>query len=163
MGGHPWFGKRVLVLGCGNVLFGDDGFGPEVAGRLVSEWDLPGDVAVLDAGTGAREILFDLALGGPRPEKLVIVDAVLLPSRGPGEVFTLGVEELPAVKRDDFALHQAPSVDLLRELSERCGVRVTVVAAQVTAVPDEVAPGLSVQMTDAVGRACRLVVREALG
>ncbi len=29
--GPEWYDKSVLILGCGNVLFGDDGFGPAIA------------------------------------------------------------------------------------------------------------------------------------
>jgi hydrogenase maturation protease len=46
--------KRVLVLGVGNVLFGDDGFGPAVANALADQCVLPADVLVADVGTSGR-------------------------------------------------------------------------------------------------------------
>ncbi|NIM48234.1 MAG: hydrogenase maturation protease, partial [Gemmatimonadales bacterium] len=46
-----WYDKRVVVLGCGNVLFGDDGFGPAVAQHCQEHYRIPADICVLDAGT----------------------------------------------------------------------------------------------------------------
>jgi coenzyme F420 hydrogenase subunit delta len=156
------FRKDVLVLGCGNVLFGDDGFGPAVIERLRSDGRLPADACAMDAGTGVREILFDLVLGGPRPRKIVIVDGVDA-GRKPGEVFRIAAGELPANKLDDFSLHQMPTSNLLKELEEHCGVSVVIVAGQVERIPEEVSMGLSPAMAGSVPEACEIVVREASG
>ena len=43
-------GKRIIVLGVGNRLMGDDGFGPRVIDLLEST-DLADDVEFRDAGT----------------------------------------------------------------------------------------------------------------
>ena len=48
------FNKRVLIFGCGNVLFGDDGFGPQVVEYLTQHYKLPSDVYALDVGTSIR-------------------------------------------------------------------------------------------------------------
>lgn len=160
---HEWAGRRVLVLGCGNTLFGDDGFGPAVAESLGGREGLPADAAVFDAGTGVREVLFDIVLGGTRPEKIVVVDAVSVEGRAPGEVFKITVDELPSNKLDDFSLHQIPTSNLLRELSVECGVEVVIVAGQAVHIPGEVAPGLSPGMERAVERACGVVLAEVNG
>ena len=65
-----WYDKRLLILGCGNILFGDDGFGPEVARRCLDECPIPPDVAVLNAGTSVRNILFDVLLSENKPSRL---------------------------------------------------------------------------------------------
>ena len=56
------FDKSVVVFGCGNILYGDDGFGPAVIKHLQENYPLPADVLVLDVGTSIRDILFDLVL-----------------------------------------------------------------------------------------------------
>jgi coenzyme F420 hydrogenase subunit delta len=147
---------RVLVLGCGNVLFGDDGFGPAVVAHLRERFPLPSDVCVVDAGSRAREILFTLALGEARPQRLVIVDAVDA-GRKPGEVFEIDIGDLPRAKIDDFSMHQLPTSNLLRELKELLGVDVVVIAAQVGEVPEVVRPGLSPALQEAVPVACERV------
>ena len=68
--------KDVVVLGCGNILFGDDGFGTHVADHLEREGLIPSHVSVINAGTGVREILFDLVISDQRPRKVIVIDAV---------------------------------------------------------------------------------------
>ena len=148
----------ALILGCGNVLFGDDGFGPAVAERLRSR-SLPPGVCAIDAGTGARTILFTLTLSDTRPATLIVVDAIDA-GRRPGELFMLPVEDLPSRKIDDFSMHQLPTSNLLKELRDECGLAVTVVACQVERIPDSVLPGLSGAVSDAVPRACRAILDE---
>jgi len=149
--------KSVVVFGCGNLLFGDDGFGPGVAQYLKEHYTLPGDALVLDVGTSIREILFDLALSEKRPQKIIIVDAVDYPDRRAGEVFEIPVEGIPANKTADFSLHQFPTVNLLKELKDQGGLDITVLVAQVAEIPGEVRPGLSPAAQDAVVKASRII------
>jgi len=148
---------ETLVLGCGNDLFGDDGFGPAVARRLHEAPGLPAGVCALDVGSGARKVLFDVLLGPVRPRRIVVVDAVDM-GRAAGEVWCIEAEELPEVKLDDFSMHQVPTSNLLRELSALAGVRVTCVVGQVSGFPPEVRPGLSAVMCRAVDRAVTAVL-----
>jgi coenzyme F420 hydrogenase subunit delta len=161
-GAEPlWHGKSTLILGCGNWLCGDDGFGPAVAERLQAEIKLPDDVCVLDAGTSVREILFDVILSDQRPHKIVIIDAVDC-QREPGELFLLDIEGLPHIKLDDFSMHQLPTSNLLRELRDLCGVEVVLLACQVQDMSDEVHAGLSEAVGSAVGRAADRLAQDCL-
>jgi coenzyme F420 hydrogenase subunit delta len=146
-----------LVLGCGNRLFGDDGFGPAAARRLREMPDLPPSVCVLDVGTAARGVLFDVLLAPVRPRRVVVIDAVDL-GREPGETWSIEARDLPEVKLDDFSMHQSPTSNLLRELSGLPGVEVTCVVGQVSGFPPEVRPGLSAPMRRAVDRAVAMVL-----
>lgn len=152
------FEKSVLIFGCGNILFGDDGFGPAVAEHLQQNFSLPSEVLVMDVGTSIREILFDLALSEAKPRKLVIVDAVYYPDREPGEIFEIPVEGIPAEKIADFSLHQFPTVNILKELRDHTGIEIKIVAAQIEAIPEEVRPGLSMPVQNAVPEACRQIM-----
>jgi len=147
----------ALVLGCGNRLFGDDGFGPAVARRLREMPDLPPGLCVIDAGTSVRVVLFDVLLGPIRPRKVVVVDAVDM-GRSPGEVWCIDADDLPAIKRDDFSMHQVPTSNMLRELSALGGVDVTCVVGQASGFPDQVHPVLSDVVRDAVDRAAETVL-----
>lgn len=147
----------ALVLGCGNELFGDDGFGPEVARLLCRMPDLPAGLCVIDAGTAVRTVLFDVLLGPVRPKRVVVVDAVDM-GRSPGDVWCIEVDDLPTVKIDDFSMHQLPTSNMLRELNDLAGVDVTCVVGQVSEFPPEVRPGLSAPMRRAVDRAVEMVL-----
>lgn len=156
-----WYDKRILILGCGNILFGDDGFGPAVAGRCLEECAIPPDVSVLNAGTSVRNILFDVLLSEDKPLKIVILDAIDC-GREPGEIFEFDLDAYPAHKVDDFSMHQVPTSNLLRELRDLGGVEVVVLACQVAHIPDEVRPGLSVPIAMSVERAVDVLNREYL-
>jgi coenzyme F420 hydrogenase subunit delta len=154
------FEKRVLIFGCGNILFGDDGFGPAVVSRLNEKYQLPGDVLALDMGTSIRDTLFDLALSETKPQKLIIVDAVEYPDRKPGEVFEIPVEGIPEKKTADFSLHQFPTVNILQEIKDHTGVEVKVIVGRIQEIPEEVKPGLSKTMEAAVAEACERILKE---
>ena len=154
-----WYDKSVLILGCGNILLGDDGFGPAVAQRLQADFTIPADVCVFDAGTSVREILFDTILSDKKPSKIVIVDAMDC-DRKPGELFGLDIGSIPMVKLDDFSMHQLPTSNLLRELRDLCGIEVVVVACQVANNCDSVNPGLSNPVEAAVKPAAELLAKE---
>jgi coenzyme F420 hydrogenase subunit delta len=141
--------KKILITGCGNKLFGDDGFGPEVVDYLTDHYNIPENICLLDVGTGVRKILFTLSLSEPRPEVLVVIDAVDK-GRKPGEIFDISIDEIPLEKIDDFSIHQVPSSNLLKELQDLCSVRVRVMACQVKTIPETMQSGLSEPVKKAV-------------
>lgn len=157
--GPEWYDKSVLILGCGNILIGDDGFGPAVAQRLQGNFTIPADICVFDAGTSVREILFDTILSDKRPSKIVIVDAMDC-GRKLGELFRLDIDSLPKIKIDDFSMHQIPTSNMLRELRDHCGIEVIVIACQVAGTCDSVNPGLSTPVEAAVKPAAELIANE---
>ena len=64
---------KNLILGCGNILFGDDGFGPHVAKELQKNYNLPENVGVINAGSSVRNILFDITLSEKNLKKLLLL------------------------------------------------------------------------------------------
>lgn len=154
-------GGEVVVLGCGNVLLGDDGFGPAVAQKLQASGAIPPWAEVIDAGTSVRELLFDITFSEQRPGLIVVIDAVDV-GRTRGEVFEIPPDDIPIVKVPEYSLHQAPTSNLLRELRDRCNVNVVVIACQVGDIPSEVKMGLTPAVEDAVVRATKLVEKRFL-
>jgi coenzyme F420 hydrogenase subunit delta len=148
--------KPTLILGCGNTLFGDDGFGCATVEYLEAHYALPEEVCLLDVGTGVRKLLFTLCLSPARPRHLLIVDALDV-GRAPGELFNIAPQDIPAIKMDDFSMHQLPTSNLLRELEEQCGVEVRVLACQTAPLPEEVRPGLSEPVRRALPEAAERV------
>ncbi len=141
--------KPILILGCGNILFGDDGFGPAVVEHLQKNYKIPEHICLIDIGTGARKILFTLALSEKRPEEIVVIDAVDK-GRPAGEIFEISVDEIPFEKTDDFSMHQAPTSNLLKEIKEKCNIKIRVMVCQVAHIPEEINSGLSEPLEKAV-------------
>jgi hydrogenase maturation protease len=84
LAGAPPPTLRVLVAGIGNIFMADDGFGVEVANRLVGR-ELPTGVDVIDFGIRGMDLVFALGEGY---DVAVFVDAV---PRGepPGTLFVI--------------------------------------------------------------------------
>ena len=148
--------KNVLILGCGNILFGDDGFGPHVAEELQKNYTLPENVGVINAGSSVRNILFDIALSEKKPDKIIIVDAIDA-GKTPGEIFELPIDEIPEKKIDDFSMHQLPTSNLLKELKDFCKVDVIIIACQVENIPTEVSTTISKKLIDAIPEVCKRI------
>lgn len=92
----------VLLAGVGQVLRGDDGFGVEVARRLV-ELDLGETVRVIETGTGGINLV--TALYDPT-DVLIVLDAVDH-GRTPGTIMVIepevaDVDDMPELARWDF-------------------------------------------------------------
>ncbi len=81
----------VLVVGCGNVLRGDDGAGPECV-RLLVEAGLPPGVTAIDAGTSGADVV--LSMRGA--DRVILVDACRS-GRPPGSLLSLSAAELAEV------------------------------------------------------------------
>ena len=151
--------KPYLVFGCGNTLFGNDGFGPEVVDYLTANHELPDSVLVVDAGTGIKDFVFDLLLVEQKPELVIVIDAVTMEGRQQGEVFEINLSAVPREKLSDFSLHQAPSSNLLSQLQER-GIEVKIIAMQTQSIPNEVNPGLCPMAKKAIKVAAEKIIGE---
>ena len=92
--------KKILILGLGNILLGDEGVGVRVAEQLLSH-PLPDEIEVIDGGTAGYELI-NFFEG---KEKVIIVDAVKT-NDTPGSVYKL---DLALVQEDEtvqLSLHQ---------------------------------------------------------
>jgi coenzyme F420 hydrogenase subunit delta len=152
--------KSILILGCGNVLFGDDGFGPAVAAYLERHYSLPETVLVQDMGTSIQEFLFDLLIAPCKPKQIFIVDALNQPDREPGSLFEIEAGQFPQRKISGRPSHQFPALDQLQELRQLTGVSIRILAVQTLNLPESVCPGLSPVVEEAVPRACDWLMKE---
>lgn len=150
--------RPCLIFGCGNPLFGDDGFGPRVIEELLKSHSLPETVGCMDAGTGVRDLFFDILLSENKPRRILIIDASRQDGRSPGEISEIDVDEIAPEKAADFSLHQFPTANMLKELSAGTNVEVSVLVVEPEHIPEEIAPGLSGPVTAAVPKMCRRIM-----
>ena len=97
----------VVVLGVGNELLTDEGLGV-VAARALSECDLPG-VEVVEAGTPGLGLLAAIA----DREAVLILDAVVAGTAGPGELVVLRDQEVPRARSMFQTAHQVGVQDAI--------------------------------------------------
>lgn len=100
--------KPVLVLGVGNILLRDEGFGIHVV-RKMMEMDLPANVEVIDGATGG----FDLVDFVEGREKVVFVDVVQTDQK-PGTLYRFAGEDLEDRPKSGLSLHEIDVSDLLK-------------------------------------------------
>lgn len=98
----------VLVLGLGNAIMTDDGFGVKVIDTLSSRYCFQGPVSLVDGGTLGLDLL-------PRLEKvasLLIIDAIDM-RQAPGTIFRLDGDAVPRAFASKLSVHQMGLQDLL--------------------------------------------------
>jgi coenzyme F420 hydrogenase subunit delta len=149
-----------LVLGCGNPLIGDDGFGPAVIQHLEKHYRLPDSAVAIDCGTSIRDILFDILLSPQKPRKMIIVDVTDTAGLVAGEIREIDIDQIRPEKISDFSLHQFPTTNMLKEIKEETPIEVKVFVAQVAGMPSEVKPGLSDPVRAAVAPMCERILVE---
>jgi hydrogenase maturation protease len=144
---------RVLVAGIGNIFFGDDGFGVEVAGRLARE-RLPEDVRVADFGTRGLHLAYELL--DSRYDEVIFVDALSRDgTAGSVVLFEPTDQEITAAPPDPHAMTPGTVLALLRTLGGRLP-RVVVVGCEPASFEPGI--GLSPIVAEAVEPAVRAIV-----
>ena len=107
----------ILVLGLGNTIMTDDGFGVEVVTRLSSRYHFEDTMSLLDGGTLGLDLLPYLE----EVESLLIIDALDMRNE-PGKIFRLEGAEVPRAFASKLSVHQMGLQDLLAvaELQGTC-------------------------------------------
>jgi hydrogenase maturation protease len=79
---------NTLIIGCGNLLRGDDAVGPILV-RVMWELGIPDSLTLADGGTGGMDVAFKMR-GAPH---VILVDACTTGSE-PGTLFKIPGEEV---------------------------------------------------------------------
>jgi hydrogenase maturation protease len=140
--------ERILILGIGNLLAGDEGAGIHAVMRM-ERAALPGHVTLLDGGTGGFHLL---SLFREYPV-IILIDAAL-DGRPPGSV---------AVRAPRFARDFPPSLSAhdigLRDLLESAELLGPLPRVHLVTISIEKIPALSLELSDPVSRALPAVER----
>ena len=147
--------QRVLVLGIGNVLWADEGFGPRCVEAMAQSLALPESVRLLDGGTQGLYLLPFLE----EAEALIVFDAIDF-GLAPGTLLTLRDGDVPAfMGAKKMSLHQTGFQDVIAtaQLLGRCPERMTLIGCQPVELEDyggslrpEVAARLAPALAEAV-------------
>jgi hydrogenase maturation protease len=146
--------KKILILGLGNILLGDEGVGVRIVEQLSSQ-SLPEEVEVIDGGTAGYELLSFLE----GREKVVIVDAVKTEDQ-PGSVYKLDLSILEEDATMSLSLHQIGLKNVFKMASlMEINPEVTLVGI----VPKDYQNykiGLSKEVEEAIPRAMKTIYQE---
>jgi hydrogenase maturation protease len=146
---------RILIAGIGNIFFGDDAFGVEVARRLESG-SFPDGVRVIDFGIRGYDLAYALTSGY---EAAILVDA--MPRGGaPGTLYLIQPDPADLENRSLAAAapdaHSMEPLSILRMAKSTCELprRTFVLGCEPAALGgEEGRMGLSPEVASAVDRA----------
>jgi len=103
--------RRLLILGLGNVLCGDDGLGVAALARLSRRYRLPEDVEMMDGGTLGLALLHFVR----EADALLLVDAIRADG-APGTLVRLEGDDVAPAVETRLSVHQIGVNDLLNGL-----------------------------------------------
>ena len=106
---HP---AEVTILGVGNVILRDEGFGVRVAEYLDAHYDFPESVQVIDGGTLGIE-LTQYVTG---TKKLLVIDSIN-GGQAPGTRFHFHNDDIMAHFQDKLSAHEVGIQDVLALLA----------------------------------------------
>ncbi len=145
--------KQITVLGIGNILMQDEGFGVRVVEQLLRQYSFPSNVQVLDGGTLGMELLRFL-IG---TDKLILVDAVSgnLP---PGSIYQFHNDEVKAYFKEKVSMHELGIQDVLAvmDVLEKPVSEIMILGVQPLTIDT------SLEMTPIVGKAVDVIVKQVL-
>ena len=106
------FAAETTILGVGNVILRDEGFGVRVAEYLAAHYDFPEDVQVVDGGTLGIE-LTQFVTGTRR---LLVIDSIN-GHAAPGTVFRFEDDAVMEHFQDKISAHEVGIQDVLALLA----------------------------------------------
>lgn len=132
--------RRILVLGLGNILLGDEGLGVRVVEQLEARYVLPPEVQIVDGGVVGLDLWSYLE----GVTHLLVVDAVQMGAE-PGTLVRLADEAIPQGLPLKMSLHQTglPELLALARLQETLPQKVVVWGME----PAVLEPGLALSPT----------------
>ncbi|PYF10670.1 hydrogenase 1 maturation peptidase HyaD [Rhodobacter viridis] len=148
--------ERVLVLGIGNVLWADEGFGVRCVERMAETHALPANVKLLDGGTQGLYLLPFLE----ETDALIVFDAVDF-GFTPGTLVTMRDDDVPAfMGAKKMSLHQTGFQDVIAtaQLMGYCPERMTLIGCQPVELEDyggSLRPAVAEQIDHAILEAVR--------
>jgi hydrogenase maturation protease len=99
-------GKKIVILGIGNLLFGDDGVGVHTV-RALEKMALPPGTELVDGGT-SPELIQYLDTAG----KLVVIDAMDTGDK-PGSIYRFRLDELKTEPQGMASAHNIGLMSLI--------------------------------------------------
>jgi hydrogenase maturation protease len=145
-----------LIIGCGNILLGDEGIGVHLIEELKKR-KLPQGVELLDGGTAGYELIPYIR----QAEKIIIVDAVKGQGR-PGQIyrFSPGDYEQEQLQFGSFSLHEVSLKDVFTAI-KNLGIQKEIIIFGIEPQDIGVKIGLSQKLTATLPQLIDLVLQEA--
>ena len=146
---------QVTILGIGNILLTDEGFGVRVIEKLFDDYEFPDNVAVVEGGVLGIHLLGTLS----KADHLIVVDAVKN-KQAPGTLYRLEKDELPERILMKNSLHQTDFLETLTlcQMIEKSPETIVVLGAEPEDIEThsvELTPVVAARVDDTIALALR--------
>lgn len=148
--------KKIGIVGIGNLLISDEGFGPHFIQHLLDRYMLPENVTVLDGGTAG----IMLAPFIEDHDVLYVIDIVSESEGEPGSIHCYTTED---VRSGNIQSRMSPHQVGLFEILDLCALRDKIPEhiEMLTVVPADLSTrvGLSAKLADRIGDIERILLK----
>jgi hydrogenase maturation protease len=100
--------KKLIILGIGNILLQDEGFGVHFVNWFEKRWQLPNDAEIIDGGTLGYVLLNIMS----NCERMIIIDIMRLDDE-PGSIYRFSREEMETHLPPPTTAHEVTFADVL--------------------------------------------------
>ena len=149
---------RILVLGIGNILWADEGFGVRVVEEFHRRYAVPDNVTILDGGTQGLYLVNYLE----EADRLIVFDAIDY-GLEPGQLKLVRDDEVPRFTgAKKMSLHQTGFQEVISaaDLLGRCPKHLVLIGCQPLDLEDWGGPltqPVRDQIAPAIDLACRIL------
>jgi hydrogenase 3 maturation protease len=133
---------KIVILGIGNEIKGDDGLGPNIAWKLNDLFEKNDDVIVFDGGTVPEN--YTSLIRNEEPTHIILVDAVEM-KKEPGYIRVVQKDE---IAKYNISTHAMPISFLIKFMETTIGARIILVGMQPKNM--ELAEGISKEVEKSI-------------
>jgi hydrogenase maturation protease len=142
--------KQVTVLGVGNILLSDEGFGVKVVLKMIQNYQFPENVCLVDGNVLGLSLLGTIS----ESDYLIVVDAIKN-NEEPGTIYRIDAEDIPKRIRAKNSLHQVDFLEALTLCQALDSVPETVVIfgvepRDIETVQDKLTPEIKTQINPVI-------------
>jgi len=139
---------KILLLGIGNLLFGDEGIGVHFINYMGTKYQFNGEhsIDLVDGGTLAQRLIPIIV----EYDRLIIIDTINAPGVKAGEVYFFDFEAVPDVLDWQGSAHEVEMLQTLNMMDLAGDRPQTMIMGVVPTVIEAIEFSLSKGVTDAV-------------
>jgi len=104
---------RILILGIGNILFGDEGVGPHLANLIEEKYHFVSNehtIDIIDGGTLAQRLIPIIT----EYDRVIIIDCVKVDNGEIGDVYSFEFSDMPEYITWDGSAHEVEMLQTLQ-------------------------------------------------
>jgi len=146
---------KLVILGLGNLLLRDEGFGVHFVRHFQKKYRLPENMAIIDGGTLGYALMDTIC----QTEHLLVVDTVKADDK-PGSVYRFSPEAIPTCLDYATSAHEVEFLDVLVKAELLGEAPQTTIIAVLPEDTSDMGMELSQTMQDALPRVEDLVRKE---